>query len=252
MRHVAELLPDSRYEVIKRTDSLPAFVDRYVREVSRFVLGDAQAAERRRALTTLLFTDIVGSTERAAAIGDAAWRELLAAQRAILLREIDAADGTLLDQIGDGSMSTFPGPAQAIRCAERLSAAVRDELGVQTRAGVHTGDCELLDGGVAGITVHIAARVSAQANAGQVIVSQTVHDLITGSGIELHSIGQHDLKGVPGTWELFAVGSHSPLPAPHQDRNLRPIDHVTLLAARRAPSLVRTLTRLASAASRPR
>jgi class 3 adenylate cyclase len=146
--------------------------------------------------------------------------------------------------IGDGSLSTFDGPARAIRCAERICAAARD-LDLRIRAGLHTGECEVLDDDVAGIAVHIAARVSAQAGPGEVLVSRTVRDLVTGSGIALQSRGEHELKGVPGPWEVFAVGSKTaPLPAPDQTRELRASDRVVLLAARRAPGLLRAASRI--------
>ena len=150
-------------------------------------------------LLTVLFTDIVASTERAAQLGDARWRQLLADHERVVQAEVEAAGGRLVKLIGDGSLSTFDGPARAIRCAELIVAACR-ELDLDIRAGLHAGECELIGDDVAGITVHIAARVCAQASGGEVMVSRTVKDLVTGSGIALQPRGEHELKGVPGAW----------------------------------------------------
>jgi class 3 adenylate cyclase len=166
------------------------------------------------------------------------------AHERILRREVEAVGGRLVKLIGDGSLSTFDGPARAIRCAERICAAAA-ERDLRIRAGLHTGECEVIDDDIAGIAVHIAARVSAHAGPGEVLVSRTVRDLVTGSGITLQSRGERELKGAPGTWELFAVGSETaPLPAPDQTRNLRASDRVVLLAARRAPRLLRAASRI--------
>ncbi len=214
------------------------------REMEEFMFGATRELRRDRALMTVLFTDIVNSTERAALLGDARWRELLVTHEQLLRREVEAAGGRVVKLIGDGSLCTFAGPARAIRCAERLrTAASEGELAI--RAGLHTGECELIDGDVAGIAVHIAARVSAQARPGEVLVSRTVRDLVSGSGIVLQPRGAHELKGVPGSWELSAVGADTaPLPAPDQTRELRPTDRVVLLAARRAPGLLRAASRI--------
>jgi class 3 adenylate cyclase len=209
------------------------------------MFGSVRDVNPDRALMTVLFTDIVGSTEQAALLGDGRWRQLLIMHEQMLRREVEAAGGgRVVKLIGDGSLSTFDGPARAIRCAERICAAA-DELDVEIRAGLHTGECEVIDNDLAGIAVHIAARVSAQAGPGEVLVSRTVRDLVTGSGIALQSRGEHELKGVPGSWELFAVGSETaPLPAPDQTRQLRASDRVVLLAARRAPGLLRAASRI--------
>jgi class 3 adenylate cyclase len=185
-----------------------------VNEIRAFVTGVREAVESDRVLATVLFTDIVGSTEHAAVLGDARWREVLVAHERMLRREVEAVGGRVVQLIGDGSLSAFDGPARAIRCAERICAAAA-ELDVEIRAGLHTGECEVIDDDVAGMAVHIAARVSARAGGGEVLVSRTVRDLVTGSGIGLQSRGEHELKGVPGSWELFAVGPETaPLPAP--------------------------------------
>jgi class 3 adenylate cyclase len=155
-------------------------------------------------LATVLFTDIVGSTERAAAIGDAAWRELRDAHHAIVRSELDRHRGREVDTAGDGFLATFDGPARALRCAVAIRDAVR-ALGLEIRAGLHTGEIELDGAGVAGLAVHIGARVAATADPGTVLASGTVRDLVAGSGIEFEDRGTHELKGVPGEWHLFSV-----------------------------------------------
>jgi class 3 adenylate cyclase len=155
-------------------------------------------------LTTVLFTDIVGSTERAAALGDRAWRDLLAQHHAAVRRHLARFRGEELDTAGDGFFATFDGPARAIRCAQAVVADL-GELGLHLRAGLHTGECEQHDGKLAGIAVSIGSRVAAEAGAGEVVVSRTVKDLVAGSGIEFEERGMRALKGVPGEWMLYAV-----------------------------------------------
>ena len=187
---------------------------------------------------TVLFTDIVGSTEQAALLGDARWRELLVSHERMLRREVEAVGGRLVKLIGDGSLCTFDGPARAIRCAERICAAA-GELDLTIRAGLHTGECEVIDDDIAGMAVHIAARVSAQAGPVRCCVPNGPRS-VTGSGIALQSRGAHELKGVPGQLGAVRGGSETdPLPAPDQTRELRPSDRVVLLAAdgRRAYSV---------------
>jgi class 3 adenylate cyclase len=152
----------------------------------------------------VLFTDIVGSTERAAALGDRAWRDLLARHHAAVRRELARFRGEELDTAGDGFFATFDGPARAIRCAHAIVAGV-GELGLDLRAALHTGECELHDGKPAGIAVNIGSRVAAAAQPGEVLVSSTVKDLVAGSGIEFEDRGVHALKGVPGDWRLYAA-----------------------------------------------
>lgn len=243
-RYVAELLPNGTYEELPEVADFGQLFATVQERTERFMLGTAHDADPDRALMTVLFTDIVGSTEHAARLGDAAWREVLVGHERRVREEVQTAGGRLVKLTGDGSLSTFAGPAGAIRCAERLCAA-RDELGVEIRAGLHTGECEVIDDDIAGMAVHIAARVSEQAAAGEVLVSRTIRDLITGSGIRLQPRGEHELKGVPGTWELFAVGAETaPLPAPDQTRQLRGTDRMVLLAARHAPGLLRAASRI--------
>ena len=155
-------------------------------------------------LATVLFTDIVGSTEHAAQVGDRRWRELLAAHDALVGAEVDRFRGRMVKSTGDGALATFDGPGRAIRCACAIRDTVRS-LGLDTRAGLHTGEIELRGDDVAGVAVHIGARVSALAGAGDVLVSSTVKDIVAGSGIEFGDRGEHELKGVPGSWKLYAV-----------------------------------------------
>ncbi len=243
-RYVAELLSHGSYEELPETHDIAEFFASLQRSVEQFIFGVAREMHADRALMTVLFTDIVGSTEQAALLGDARWRELLVAHERMLRREVEAASGRVVKLIGDGSLSTFGGPARAIRCAERIC-AVAGELDLRIRAGIHTGECEVIGDDIAGMAVNIAARVSAQAGAGEVLVSRTVRDLVTGSGIVLQPRGEHELKGVPGSWELLAVGAETaPLPAPNQTRDLRAADRLVLLAARRAPGLLRAVSRV--------
>ena len=179
-----------------------------VSEIERF-LGDvwetaAVAQEPERVLATVMFTDIVGSSETAAEVGDARWRELLERHHALIRRELLRFRGREIDTAGDGFFASFDGPARAIRCACAIVQTM-PELGLQVRAGLHTGECELLDNKVAGIAVHTGARVAAKAQPGEVLVSGTVKDLVAGSGLAFQERGQHQLKGIPGEWRLYAV-----------------------------------------------
>ncbi len=178
----------------------PELVD----EVERFVAGQAPPEVPETVLATLLFTDIVGSTTRAAELGDQRWRELLGRHHALVRRELARFRGEERDTAGDGFFATFDGPARAIRCAQVIAQGIR-ELGLEIRAGVHTGECELHDGKVAGIAVSIGARVAAEAQPGEVLVTGTVKDLVAGSGLAFEPRGERELKGVPDTWQIYAV-----------------------------------------------
>ena len=162
------------------------------------------APEAERVLATVLFTDIVGSTERAASLGDRRWNELLEAHHAAVRRELEGFGGREVKTTGDGFLATFGGPAQAIRCACAVTRTVQ-ELGLDIRAGLHTGECEVSGDDVGGIAVHIGARVAGKADGGEVLVSSTVRDLVAGSGIEFEDRGVTELKGVPGEWRLYKV-----------------------------------------------
>ena len=251
MRRVVDLLPQARFEELSETSSMAEFFAAAQRQVEQHMFGTADERAPSRALMTVLFTDIVGSTERAVQIGDRRWSQVLGDHERVVRAEVEAAGGRVVQFIGDGSLSTFDGPVRGIRCAERIVAGVR-ELGLEVRAGLHTGECELRQHDIAGIAVHIAARVSALAGAGEVLVSRPVKDLVTGSGIALQPRGVHQLKGVPAAWELFSVGERTtPLPAPDQVRDLSRRDRVALQAARRTPGLLRAAARARANRRRP-
>ena len=180
--------------------------DALLREIEHFITGSRPAPRHDRVLATVLFTDIVGSTDRAAEIGDARWRELLAEHDRLIRQALDRFEGREVKTTGDGFLATFDGPARAIRCAELIHEAL-SPIGVDVRVGLHTGEIDLVDGDVEGIAVHIGARVMAKAEAGETVVSSTVKDLVVGSEIGFEDRGEHDLKGVPGMWRLFAVSS---------------------------------------------
>ena len=205
-RYMAERIRDAKVVELPGDDHLP-FVgdqDEILDEVEEFLTGVRPRPEPDRVLATVLFTDIVGSTEKAAEVGDRRWRELLEQYHEAVRRELERWRGREIDTAGDGFFASFDGPARAIRCA----CAVRDSVqsfGLEIRAGLHTGECELLGEKVAGIAVHTGARVAAKARPGEVLVSSTVKDLVAGSGIEFEEHGEHELKGVPGRWRLYAA-----------------------------------------------
>ena len=173
-------------------------------EIERFVRGLDADAEPETVLATVLFTDIVGSTQKAAELGDHGWTELVSKHHALVRRNLDAFRGVEVDTAGDGFFATFEGPIRAIRCARAIRDGVRS-LGLEIRAGLHTGECERVDGKIGGLAVNIGARVAAEAVGGQVLVSSTVKDLVAGAEIEFEDRGAHHLKGVPGEWRLFEV-----------------------------------------------
>ena len=205
-RYVADHIPDARFIEVPGADLVP-HTER-TQETLEYVedfLGALQApAEPDRALAAILFTDIVGSTERAAALGDREWRNLIESHDVLVRTIVDQHRGRLIRTTGDGMLATFDGPGRAIRCAFALRDALRP-LGLEVRAGLHTGEIELTGTDIAGIGVHIAARVLDKASAGQLFTSAAVPMLVAGSGIEFEDRGEHDLKGVPGTWRLFTV-----------------------------------------------
>ena len=174
------------------------------REVEAFLSGREAEPVPDTVLATIMFTDIVGSTERAASLGDRAWRDLLRDHHAVIRRELARFRGRELDTAGDGFFAIFDGPARAISCARSIVGGL-GELDLAVRAGVHTGECELQDGKVTGIAVNIGARVAAAAGPGEVLVSGTVKDLVAGSEIEFQDKGVRELKGVPGEWRLYAA-----------------------------------------------
>ena len=180
--------------------------DEIVDEVEEFLTGARRGLEPDRVLATVLFTDIVGSTAKATELGDRRWRELLERHHSIVRQQLARYDGREVDTAGDGFLATFDGPARAIRCASAIQRAV-PVIGLEVRAGLHTGECELHGEKVAGVAVHTGARVLGHAGPGEVLVSQTVKDLVAGSGIEFQDRGTHQLKGVPGDWRLYSVAA---------------------------------------------
>jgi class 3 adenylate cyclase/pimeloyl-ACP methyl ester carboxylesterase len=204
---LAAAMPDARLVVLPGVGAIPPLGDTgaIMRELDAFVAeAGGRSVEPESVLATVLFTDLVGSTARAAELGDRAWREVLSRHHAAVRRELARFHGVEHDTAGDGFFASFDGPARAIRCACAIREALAP-LDLEVRAGVHTGECELHDGKVAGIAVAIGARVSARAQAGEVLVSQTVRDLVAGSGIAFGERGSAELKGVPGEWRLYAV-----------------------------------------------
>jgi pimeloyl-ACP methyl ester carboxylesterase len=210
-RYIAEHLPSARFVELPGVGhlALGRAGARIEAEIKRFLTvvweaGGWDDTEPDRMLATVLFTDIVDSTTKAIKLGDRRWREVLERHNALVRRELLRFRGREVDTTGDGFLATFDGPARAIRCACGIVENMRD-LGLAVRAGLHTGECEVADGKVAGIAVHTGARVAAQAQADEVLVSSTVRDLVAGSGIAFSERGLHELKGIPGEWRLFAV-----------------------------------------------
>jgi pimeloyl-ACP methyl ester carboxylesterase len=204
---VAERIPGARFVELAGDDHAP-FVDgdQVVDEIEAFLTSREPVREPNRVLATVLFTDIVGSTEKAVELGDRGWRGLLERHNALIRRQLARFQGRELDTAGDGFLASFDGPARAIRCAVAIKESVAD-LGLAVRAGLHTGECEFVDGKVGGIAVHIGARVAQLADPGEVVVSSTVKDIVAGSGIDFRERGLTELKGVPGEWRLFSVAS---------------------------------------------
>jgi class 3 adenylate cyclase len=206
-RYLAENIAGAKYLELSGADHYPFWDgDAVLDEIEEFVTGARSGADVDRVLCTIMFTDIVGSTQIAARLGDREWRALLEQHHRLVRRELARFRGHEVDTAGDGFLATFDGPARAIRCAAAIQAAVRD-LGLEIRAGVHTGECEVADRKVAGIAVHIAARIASNAGAGEIFTSGTVKDLVAGSGINFDDRGAHALKGVPGEWRLFAAAA---------------------------------------------
>ncbi len=208
-RYIAGQIPGARYAELPGADHFPwaGDSDAIVDEIGRF-LAELRDGEEltERVLATVLFTDIVASTERAAAMGDAAWTAVLARERELARREVDRFRGRFVTSTGDGLLAVFDGPARAVRCAQAIASSAR-LLGLEVRAGCHTGEIELLGDDVGGLAVHIGARVSALAGPSEVWASSTVKDLTAGSGLHFEDAGEHELKGVPDTWRLFRVTS---------------------------------------------
>src|SRR5207244_12369851 len=235
----------------------PGNADLVVDEVEQFLTGTRHAAEPDRVLATVLFTDIAGSTERAAQLGGDRWHALLDSHNELVRRQLAAFGGHEVKTLGDGFLATVDGPGRAIRCA----CAIREDigsLGIGVSAGVHTGECELIGADVGGMAVHIGARVGARAAPGEVLVSGAVRDLVVGSGIEFADRGTHELKGVPGEWRLLAVagartdseptaaGKAAGNPLAPNATLVTKRDRTALRLARRAPGVARLVSRALS------
>jgi len=205
-RYLADHIRDARYVEFPGAFHFSATGkdEEVLDEIEEFLTGSRPAAPIDRVLKTVLFTDIAKSTERAAQIGDRRWRELLDAHDAAVRHELERYGGVEVKTTGDGFLASFDGPARAIRCAQAITSRAR-AIGLEVRAGLHSGECEIRGDDIAGLTVHIAARVIGLADPGQILVTSTVRDLVAGSDLAFDARGRHALKGVPGEWELLAV-----------------------------------------------
>jgi len=262
-RYLADHIPGARYLEVEGVDQNPSLTepDKILTGIEEFLTGGRAApSQSHRALRSVLFTDIVASTQHAAAAGDERWRAVLHRFREITADLTQQFGGTVVQHTGDGHLITFDGPTQAIRCAEALRADA-ETLGIQIRAGIHTGECELMDADIGGIAVHIAARICAQAGAGEILVSRTVRDLVVGSGTGFEDRGSVELRGVPGTWQLLAVDRHgaragsteaelASMPTPGRRTAMRRSDRAVEVIARRTPWILRGMARLAPATGR--
>jgi pimeloyl-ACP methyl ester carboxylesterase len=257
-RYLADHIPGARYLEVDGADHAPWFTDpdTILTRIEEFLTGShAAPSQVHRALRTVLFTDIVASTQRAAATGDERWRAVLHRFGEITAELTQRFGGTVVKSTGDGYLATFDGPTQAIRCAEALCADA-ETLGIEIRAGMHTGECELLDADIGGLAVHIAARILGQAGAGDILVSRTVRDLVVGSGTGFDDRASVELRGVPGTWQLLAVDRHGPragspeaelasMPTPGRRTAMRRSDRAVEVIGTRAPWILRGMARVA-------
>jgi class 3 adenylate cyclase/alpha-beta hydrolase superfamily lysophospholipase len=204
-RYLADHIAGSRFVELESNDHVPfTNAETLLDEVEEFLVGSRSSRHSERALATILFTDLVGSTEKAAALGDRRWRQLLERHDAAVRRQLTLHRGREVKTVGDGFLATFDGPARAIRCAAALRGEL-EALGLEVRSGIHTGEVELIGDDVGGIAVNIGARIGAEAVAGEVLVSSTVRELVVGSGLEFSDRGVRALKGIPGEWRLFAI-----------------------------------------------
>ena len=246
---LADGIPGARCVTFPGIDHAFWLVDGLIEEIERFVTGAVQRADPNRVLASVLFTDIVASTTRAAELGDRAWRELLERHDALVNRTVSEYSGRVVKHIGDGALSAFDGPAMAMRCAEALRDGAA-ELGIELRGGIHTGECEAIREDLGGLAVHIGARVGALAGPGEIVVSSTVKELVVGSDMQFTDRGEHELKGVPGSWHLYALGEER-TPQVELDGAagyMRRSDRVAVTLARRMPRAMRLAGQIASRA----
>ncbi len=262
-RYLADHIPGAQYLEVEGVDHAPwwAEPDKILTGIEEFLTGShAAPSQSHRALRTVLFTDIVASTQHAAATGDERWRAVLQRYGELTTERTELFGGTVVKSTGDGHLIAFDGPTQAIRCAEALRADA-ETLGIEIRTGIHTGECELLDRDIGGIAVHIAARILGQAGAGEILVSRTVRDLVVGSGTGFEDRGTVELRGVPGTWQLLAVDRHGPragsaeaelasMPTPGPRATMHRSDRALAVMAKRTPWLLRGMARIAPATGR--
>ncbi len=208
-RYLAAHIPGASYVELPGDDTLPFSGDTeaMLAEVEEFLTGTRHAPDPERVLATVMFSDIVGSTSRAAELGDRRWRSVLEGLEDLVMTELRRFRGRPVKSMGDGFLATFDGPARGIQCATSIREAAGSQYGLEVRSGLHTGEIELIGDDVGGIAVHIGARIGAIAGAGEVLVSGTVKDLVVGSGIAFEDRGEHDLKGIPGPWRVWAVGA---------------------------------------------
>ena len=255
-RYLADHIPGARYLEVDGAAHAPWFTepDKILTGIEEFLTGGhAAPSQSHRALRTVLFTDMVASTQHAAAAGDERWRAVLVRFGEMTAELAQRFGGTVVKSTGDGHLATFDGPTQAIRCAEALHTEA-ETLGIEIRAGIHTGECELLDADIGGIAVHIAARILGQACAGDILVSRTVRDLVVGSGTSFEDRGSVDLRGVPGSWQLLAVDRRelragSPeaqlvsTPTPGPRTSMYRTDRAVEVIARHTPWILRGMAR---------
>lgn len=257
-RILADGIPGAELRILPGRDHMfwVSDFEESVSEIERFVAGPGGSMSSERALATILFTDIVGSTERASELGDSVWRQLLERHDRVVREEVANSGGRVVKSLGDGTLAVFDGPARAIGCAEAIRAGL-DGLDVVVRAGIHTGECELIGDDVGGLAVHIGARIGALAGAGEILVSRTVADLVVGSDLRFTDRGEHELKGVPGHWGLLAVSDVAdrrvqPTGSGFMERDMRFSDRVAVQLARRAPRAMRAASDLGRRAVRRR
>ena len=256
VRYAAELVPDSTFHLLPPSPAGVSIGAAYVPtadHIEEMATGSVRAADSDRFLGTVLFTDVVSSTELLANVGDAKYRDMRAAHERLVRMTVETFGGTLINVSGDGTLSLFDGPTKAVRCAETISREAADAR-VQVRCGVHTGELERDGINITGMTVHIGARIGSAAGPGEVLVSRSVHDLAAGSGLEFVSRGEQELKGVPGRWELFAMthGAEQAGTIPLEESMQTPMDRMAVQSARRAPGISRAAVRMANALERRR
>jgi class 3 adenylate cyclase len=255
VRRVAELIPEARLYHLPRTPAGAAIGEAWIPvwlHVEEAATGAQHSPDADRFFGTMLFTDVVGSTELLARIGDAEYRALRATHERHVRLEVEQSGGRLINVTGDGTFSLFDGPTQAVRCADEIRKAA-EKLGISVRAGVHTGELERTGRDFTGLSVHIGARVGAVAMPNEVLVSQTVRDLVAGSGLAFVERGAHTLKGVPGSWQLHALAAADQPAILPTERSLEtPLDHVALRTARIAPRAMRAALRVGNALQRYR